>query len=359
MPVVDRVVPPLAWLVSIVLGLGQPACGVLLQTAWGWSEERTERARSSHTLRIDTDPPGGRVTRASPDGPVDLGPAPVEDTASFVREQAWTEPKNLGLYIGGGLTTASGIAVIAVGANKGGAVDESDTSAFGLVFLGTIMLLSGLCELAAGAIYGEFGAEARVDRVIPRTYAYTGRLGDRPEVTGRAVVPRSTELMLSFDGSAVAASAGAPRPYLGDVMEPVVAVMEVEDVNAYAWSTAGARALTRDLGEQLRIFIAQRGVRTIDRGVQERVGRAHGGASASAPRRGCYDDACQLELGKAVAATHILRSRMTRFGSRCVLDAELIDLKSEVAVRASSARGECEAEGFLAMSEALSRSLLP
>ena len=53
----------------------------------------------------------------------------------------------------------------------------------------------------------------------------------------------------------------------------------------------------------------------------------------------------------ALAATHILRSKITRFGSKCVLNGELIDLRSEVAVAAASSRGDCVAEGFLNMSE--------
>ena len=72
----------------------------------------------------------------------------------------------------------------------------------------------------------------------------------------------------------------------------------------------------------------------------------------------CYDDSCQLELGKALAASHIVRSKITKFGARCVLNGELIDLQSEVTVKAASAQGACQAEGFLEMSETIERDLM-
>jgi hypothetical protein len=71
----------------------------------------------------------------------------------------------------------------------------------------------------------------------------------------------------------------------------------------------------------------------------------------------CYDDSCQIELGKALAASHILRSQVTRFGSRCVLNAELFDLRREVTIAASSSRGDCEPEGFLRMSQEVANGL--
>lgn len=361
----------LACLVVVPLALGQGGCGVLLQTALGWSEEKVERTHHRHTLSVTTSPAGAHVVRQSPSGPVDLGLAPVEDSTSFVRERAQTEAKNLGLYVGGGVTTVGGTAIIALGANQDDGTVEGSTSAFGLIFLGTLVLLGGLSELAAGALYGALGGSEAVDRVIPETYGYVGQLQGRPPVRGRAVVPYETELKLAFeaadsqpsstaDRSASLADASASaRSYFGGLAKPVVAVMEVEDVNAHSMSIAIDGDLVRNLGNQIRIFIAQRGVRTVDRGAQERALQERIRDLKVQSYRSCYDDACQIELGKALAATHILRSRITRFGSRCVLNAELIDLRSEVTVRAASARGGCEAEGFLGMSEQLSRSLLP
>ena len=53
-----------------------------------------------------------------------------------------------------------------------------------------------------------------------------------------------------------------------------------------------------------------------------------------------------------------MRSKITKFGSRCVLNGELIDLTREVTIKAASAQGVCQAEGFLEMSEMLARDLM-
>lgn len=127
--------------------------------------------------------------------------------------------------------------------------------------------------------------------------------------------------------------------------------MEVEDVSTRAKRDRIDSDLVRNIGDQLRIFVAERGVRTIDRSAQDRAFQETIGSLKAESYKSCYDDSCQIELGKALAATHILRTKITRFGSRCVLNGELIDLRKEVAVAAASSRGDCGAEGFLGMSE--------
>ncbi|MCB9652003.1 MAG: hypothetical protein H6730_36195 [Deltaproteobacteria bacterium] len=116
--------------------------------------------------------------------------------------------------------------------------------------------------------------------------------------------------------------------------------------------------LMRNIGDQLRIFMAEQGVRTIDRGAQERTLRSQVEAMKEESYKQCYDDACQIELGKALAASHILRAQITRFGSLCVLNGELVDLRAEVATAAASSRGSCEEEGFLQMSEEVATILV-
>jgi len=131
----------------------------------------------------------------------------------------------------------------------------------------------------------------------------------------------------------------------------VIAIMDVEDVNAHAKGKAIDKDLVRNIGDQLRIFVAERGVATVDKSAQEAAFKESIDRMKSESYGACYDDSCQVELGKALAATHILRSKITRFGSKCVLNGELVDLRAEVAVGAASSRGDCVAEGFLNMSE--------
>ena len=143
----------------------------------------------------------------------------------------------------------------------------------------------------------------------------------------------------------------APQP------DWIIAIMEVDDVNSASRTMAIDPGLVRNIGDQLRIFVAERGVRTIDKSATERALQDIMQSIKKDSYKKCYDDNCQIELGKVLAASHILRTKITRFGSRCVLNAELIELRSEVAVTAASARGGCGAEGFLGMSERVASSI--
>ncbi len=149
----------------------------------------------------------------------------------------------------------------------------------------------------------------------------------------------------------VEASAGmtAPSPPASRGQDWVVAVMNVEGK-----ASALDDQLLVNVGSQLRITIATKGVRTIDRGALESQIKEMKGQSYDA----CYDDKCQIELGKALAASHILRTQVTRFGRVCVLNGELIDLRAEVTVGAASAKGNCTDEGFLGMIDRVAADLV-
>lgn len=73
--------------------------------------------------------------------------------------------------------------------------------------------------------------------------------------------------------------------------------------------------------------------------------------------RDCYDEACQIELGKAVAAQKALTSTWTRLGSGCVLAIRLYDLRSSVAEFSTKADALCEEEGLRAAIETVGRAL--
>lgn len=140
--------------------------------------------------------------------------------------------------------------------------------------------------------------------------------------------------------------------------ERVIAVMDVEPSSALAREHEIDGELLRDLVDQLRVMVAQHGARTIDRSAQDRALRQQISNLKQESYDSCYAETCQIELGKALAASHILRSQLKRFGKRCVLSAELVDLKSEVTMAASSAQGECEPEGLLIMSDAVASALV-
>lgn len=64
--------------------------------------------------------------------------------------------------------------------------------------------------------------------------------------------------------------------------------------------------------------------------------------------RECFDEACQIELGKALAAQKTLVSEWASIGSACVLTTRLIDLRTEVAEFPAQATAPCTEVGLAA-----------
>lgn len=117
-------------------------------------------------------------------------------------------------------------------------------------------------------------------------------------------------------------------------------------------------SLTLALSDQMRVFLAVRRVRVIDRGAQEAAFRAMVEEEKQRSYGSCIDETCQIPLGKALAATHILRAGLGRFGQTCTTNGELIDLRSEVTIAAGSTRSDCSEEGLLDAIEKLSDELI-
>ncbi len=67
----------------------------------------------------------------------------------------------------------------------------------------------------------------------------------------------------------------------------------------------------------------------------------------------CFDEACQIELGKALAADKLLRASVVRLGAECVLSAALLDLRTETAERQASTAIACDGTGALGAIDAL------
>lgn len=59
----------------------------------------------------------------------------------------------------------------------------------------------------------------------------------------------------------------------------------------------------------------------------------------------CYDESCQIPLGRALAADTILRSRITYFG-KCVLSVQLVDLAKEATIKGAQHEFQCSSDGL-------------
>lgn len=148
----------------------------------------------------------------------------------------------------------------------------------------------------------------------------------------------------------------APVPAVRQVEPPrawVVAVMEAERLHGDEPNDE----LLRALSERLRTRLAEARWRVVDRTAQETRWAEIIEAEKHRSYRECDDPACQVPLGRALSASHLLRSSVSRFGDTCVLGAELIELESEVVVAARTEQGPCEPLSLLGSADKLLKEL--
>ena len=74
--------------------------------------------------------------------------------------------------------------------------------------------------------------------------------------------------------------------------------------------------------------------------------------------RSCYDESCQIEVGKELAAEKTLAGVVARIGSRCVVTLKLYDLRRSAQEAAGTAKGSCDEDGVLDSIEKALRHLV-
>jgi TPR repeat protein len=132
---------------------------------------------------------------------------------------------------------------------------------------------------------------------------------------------------------------------------PVVAVFEIED-------TSGTRALPKSLisslGDYLEGQLAEGGVYQV---VPRETLRQQLAAAKKESYKSCFDDACQLEIGKAVAAEKTLSTRLIRIGEFCILKASMFDLRKEISDQVANTKTGCKEEDLISAVEEVARKL--
>lgn len=137
----------------------------------------------------------------------------------------------------------------------------------------------------------------------------------------------------------VALAALGPRPAAGAAeSSPVVAAFPIE-----ADAKAVPKRLQRTLLSALEVDLVSSGrFSIVPRADLESALRASKAQSFS----DCYDEACQIELGKEVAAEKIVQSAIAKLGDSCEVTLKLFDLARATASRASTATDACSAVGL-------------
>jgi hypothetical protein len=118
------------------------------------------------------------------------------------------------------------------------------------------------------------------------------------------------------------------------------------------------KGVRRGLTDQLRVHLGERRIKVVDRSSQDTALGQRVADEKKKSYAACVDTACQIPLGKALAATHLLRTNVSRFSTVCTLAAELIDLKAEVQIGAASARSGCKPEQLLDATERIAEGIV-
>ncbi len=73
--------------------------------------------------------------------------------------------------------------------------------------------------------------------------------------------------------------------------------------------------------------------------------------------KSCYDQSCQIDIGKELAAGKSLATQLMKIGRRCVFTATLYDLRSSTTEKAATARCGCKEDDFVACIDLVVRKL--
>jgi hypothetical protein len=148
------------------------------------------------------------------------------------------------------------------------------------------------------------------------------------------LLPKEVAIAHSGDAPAPDSSSSA-SPELAEILaeRPVVAVMDIQD-NERVFDKSDNRSATEMLRGQ---FSASGQFVVIDTSRQEAKLRSLIDQRKRESHNPCVDDACQIPLGRALAADILIRSSISCLGDSCQFAIELIDLAKEAAVGGGTA----------------------
>lgn len=133
---------------------------------------------------------------------------------------------------------------------------------------------------------------------------------------------------------------------------PVVAVFDID-------APKNKRKLARDLTDYLRVQLSQtRRMTIVDKSEQEAQLKRLVREQKKASYKACVDEACQIPLGKELAANQILKSKLLKVGSVYILQAELIDVATAASVGGASVRTEGSDDALVSAVEKLAAQLV-
>jgi hypothetical protein len=305
-----------------------------------------DKEQITQTLKVTTRPSRAYVWTQDSAGKQDVGRAPVEvkRTYQVTRRRyshwlwAWTA-----LFAG---ATGGGIAMVVADDDSGSMSSGQKVGGIVLTTLAGCLLLPSLI----GNIIGEVQGDKKFVTAQKVTIgASAPGHGDRWAALSIPSDKKSLHISLpptgdnpvlgGLVGTKVSGKAKVFGVLRARRKPPIVAVFNVQDAS---------KKLEADLLDQLTEYLATQLAATSryrivprDRIREQLVGERR------KSYRVCYDQACQIELGKAVAAQKSLSTRLLRVGERCAVTAALFDLKTETTEAAASVDTTCSTEALL------------
>lgn len=142
---------------------------------------------------------------------------------------------------------------------------------------------------------------------------------------------------------------GSVYPATAQTGREAVAVFDIQPQDVPEATPARMAKLTG----YLESVVAASGFRTVPRSeIQARIAEQQ-----KESYKNCYDEACQIDLGKAVAAEKAVSSTWTLLGDACVLSVKLYDLKTGLAEFSTKADAACTEKGLRAAIDEISQAL--
>jgi hypothetical protein len=290
----------------------------------------TTQFKEKRVVQVVTQPPGATLHITDSAGRRAWNaPSPTGVASPYTRtvqETSWWWM--VGWLVGGAALAATGGALVA-------SAPEDGKSVPGYVLLAG----GGLTAYLGGMLGGVVAGAGNSDEITTLPGSYTldvslpGYLPQTREVKEPLKTPDTLFFTLERDPNHVASppkSASGPR---------VVAVFPVQ--------AAASTGLEGDATDQLTDYItaklAQSGkYRVVPRDQLKKALSAQKLESYQA----CYDQSCQIELGKAVAAEISLSVSILRLGQTCAVTGTVYDLRSDTAEQGSVVRAECAVDAL-------------
>jgi len=290
---------------------------------------RFSHTKHSQSVAVSSSPPGAWIWEKKGQGRRNLGKAPQTITKKYKK-------KFVHFNYGWWALPAVALGMVGAGGAMVGAIDDNGAKTGGI----TMLILGGLAALIT--LPAAIAATVTDGKRVGSTGKYSARIGASlpgyADAWNQVDIPgarKSLHLELTPTGSVPTTVDGEQS----DRQRGIVAVFDLQD------ESRRFKKKTLDMfAELLCVTLTEvAGYKIVPRDQL----RARLLEKKRQSYKLCYDESCQIELGKAVAANKSLATKIYKLGKKCILTSTLYDLKTETTDRAKSTETDCSVLGII------------